>query len=125
MRKLLNFLRVGSLCLVSLMLVAAAGDDDKAKKLTIADVMQQAHKAPLLKSVAKGTASDEEKQKLLELYVAMAELDAPVGDKASWNEKTSLLVEAAKAAVAGEAEAGNLLTKASSCKACHTAHKPG
>ena len=77
MRKLLNFLKVGSLCLVSLMLVAAAGDDDKAKKLTIADVMQQAHKAPLLKSVAKGTASDEEKQKLLELYVAMAELDAP------------------------------------------------
>jgi hypothetical protein len=87
--------------------------------------MAQAHKPPtnLLRKVAQGKASAAEKAKLLELYKALAANKPPRGEQASWDQKTGLLVSAAQAAVNGDGDAGNQLTKASNCMACHGAHK--
>ena len=82
---------------------AAIADRDKKEKevaiedMTIADIMKAAHKKPkrLLKKVATGAAKRTEKEELLELYKALAKLDPPKGDAASWKAKTTLLVEAA------------------------------
>ena len=101
------------------------GDMTMAPKYTIADIMTKAHRRPanLLKTVASGQATDEQKAALLDLYVVLAEHKSPNGDQADWANRTALLVEAAKAAVDGNPEAGNMLTKASSCAGCHDAHK--
>jgi len=117
--------------LVTVPLVAAiacviwAQSPEFAPKYTIKEVMATAHKPPtnLLRKVAQGDASDAEKDQLLELYQSLAASTPAKGDKAAWDERTGLLVAAAEAAVKGDAEAGNLLTKASNCTACHADHK--
>ena len=98
---------------------------DPAPKVSTKDVMAQAHKPPvnLLKKVATGNASAAEKAELLTLYQALAANKPPRGEQESWTEKTGLLVEAAKAAVAGTPDAAGQLTKASDCMGCHNAHK--
>ena len=94
-------------------------------KLTIAEIMKQAHKRPkqLLKKVASGTASDAEKQQLVKLYRVLSQSKPPKGDAASWDAKTKLLVKAAEAAVKGQKDASQQLARAANCMACHRAHK--
>lgn len=96
--------------------------DDKPK-FTSKEVMAEAHKKGLLKKVQAGTATDEEKTKLVELYEALALNKPPKGEAESWKAKTDALVAAAKAAKAGEADAGKKLEAASKCGACHSVHK--
>lgn len=90
---------------------------------TIKDVMKTCMKGGLCKKVAGGKASDAEKKKLHDLFVAMAKCKPPKGDEDSWKEKTEALVNAAKAAVDGDGKAGAALKKAADCKGCHSAHK--
>lgn len=94
---------------------------DKAK-YTIKDVMKKAHKEGLLKSVASGKASKEDKEMLIELYTALGQNKPPKGDAASWKDKTEALVSAAKEA-AKDAKAGAKVQKAANCMGCHSAHK--
>ena len=96
----------------------------KKPRYTIKEVMRKAHKAGLMKRVARGNATDSEKRKLLELYEALADNTPPEGGTASWTAKTRALVDAATAAVNDEADAGNLLQKAANCTACHQEHRP-
>jgi hypothetical protein len=108
----------------TLALGALAADDADADKpkYSIKDVMKEAHKgdAALLKKVAAGDASAEEKKQLLELYQALAKNEPPKGDAASWKEKTDALVAAT---VKGDADAPKKLKAASNCGACHKVHK--
>ena len=101
----------------------AALADDSEPKYSIKDCMKACFKGPLIKKVAGGTASAEEKEKLHEMMVAMSKNKPKKGDAESWKKKTTALVKAAKAAVDGDAKAGGMLKKAANCKACHTAHK--
>ncbi len=94
------------------------------KKLTIKDIMDQAHKKGLIKKVATGKASEAETKKLQTLYTALSKLSAPQGDKKSWEEKTKALVVAAKAAVDKDVDYATKLKAASNCTACHKIHKP-
>jgi hypothetical protein len=112
-----------ALCVALVACVVLA--QDLAPKYSIKDVMARAHKPPanLLRKVAQGDATAQEKADLLELYKALAENSPPKGDAASWKEKTGLLVSAAQAAVDGDADAGSQLKKAGNCMACHSAHK--
>lgn len=107
--------------------VLSLGWDSPAQQnsLTISEIMQEAHKKPheLLKKVATGTASEQQKQRLVTLYRTLATLTPPQGDSKAWKEKTDLLVQAAEAAVQGKADAGKELAKAANCKACHQDHK--
>jgi hypothetical protein len=110
-------------------LVLIAGTDaaqDKGKKYTIKEVMQEAHKkgGPMLRDkVISGKASDEEKKTLLAMYKSLAAQKPPAGEADSWKEKTAALVEAAKLAVDGDKGAAKALKKAANCMGCHNAHK--
>ncbi len=98
--------------------------DEAEPKYKIKDVMKHAMKGPLLKKVAGGEASDEEKKELHAMLVAMGKSKPPVGDDESWKKLTSALVKASESAVAGDAGAGEMLTKSANCKACHSVHQP-
>jgi hypothetical protein len=98
---------------------------DAKPKYTIKEVMKTAHKGGLLKKVSGGKASADEKKQLVELYEALAANKPPKGEEAAWKEKTAALVAAAKEAAEGKEGAGEKLTKAANCMACHSAHKGG
>ena len=100
-----------------------AQEDDK--KLTIKDIMKEAHDAKkgLAKKVATNKATDKEKKRLQTLYEEMAKLSPPKGTAEQWKEKTDKLVEAAKLAVAGDPTAPKKLKTATNCKSCHKVHK--
>lgn len=98
--------------------------DDEAPKFKTKQIMKEAFKGPLLKTVAKGGASEEDTKKLYEMLEALAKNKAPKGEADSWKKLTSALVKAGKAAVDGDANAGGMLKKAANCKACHKEHKP-
>lgn len=103
--------------------VSAAGTGTAEPKYKIKDVMKEAMKGGLCKKVADGEGSDEDKKLLVEMFEALGENTPPEGDADSWKQKTSALLKAAKAALAGEEGAGGALRKAANCKACHDVHK--
>jgi hypothetical protein len=124
MSKKIVVLLAGSLlvaCFVSV--PVSAEEEDKEPKYTTKQVMKTAMKGGLLKKVASGDASDEEKKQLHEMLVALSKNKPKKGEAESWKELTSALVKAGKAAVDGDADAGEMLKKASNCKACHDKHK--
>jgi hypothetical protein len=101
---------------------ASAEEKDEPKYKT-KEVMKAAFKGPLIKKVASGGATDEEKKKLHEMLVALSKNEAPKGEADSWKELTGALVKAGKAVVEGEDGAAAMLKKAANCKACHSKHK--
>jgi hypothetical protein len=124
MSKKLIALMTGSLlaaCFVAM--PANAEDDEKEPKYTTKQVMKVAMKGGLLKKVASGDASDEDKKKLHEMLVALGQNEPKKGDAESWKKLTTALAKAGKAAVDGDANAAELLKKSSNCKACHNLHK--
>jgi hypothetical protein len=121
--------------LLAALFVAAVGfgatiaDDKKADpKYTIKEVMKMAHggEAKSLRAkVASGKASQEEKDKLVDLYSALAAAKPNKGDVAVWKEKTEPIVVAAKAIAADKdtSKATADLIKTTDCKACHSVFK--
>ena len=109
------------------LVLSLTGDAQEAAKPkhTIKEVMKTAHKGGLMKKVAKGEASADEKKQLVELYESLAANKPPKGDDASWKEKTAALIAAAKDCAAGKDGAGEALTRAANCMACHSVHKGG
>jgi hypothetical protein len=120
-----KFLVVGLIVSIGWVAVALTGGAQDAKpKYTIKEVMKTAHKGGLTKKVAKGEASAEEKKQLVELYEALAANHPPMGDEASWKEKTAELVVAAKEAAEGkEGAAAKVNAIFMKCMGCHSAHK--
>ena len=104
--------------------VAVTSRAQEKPKYTIKEVMKTAHKGGLTKKVAKGEASAEEKKQLVELYEALAANHPPMGDEASWKEKTAELLVAAKEAAEGKDGAAAKVTAIfMKCMGCHQAHK--
>lgn len=125
MRKFLIVMAMFSMALATSW-SASVGDDkeDKEKpKYSIKEVMKNAHKSGLLDKVAKGTASEEEKKELAELYLALHQNKPPKGSPDSWKEKTDALVKASKDVLAGKEGSGEALKKVANCMACHKEHK--
>ena len=85
--------------------------------------MKTAMKGGLLKKVASGDASEEEKKSLHEMLVALAKNKPKKGDEANWKKLTTALAKAGQAAVDGDPKASEMLKKTSNCKACHEKHK--
>ncbi|QDT05602.1 hypothetical protein K227x_40030 [Rubripirellula lacrimiformis] len=100
-----------------------AADDDAEPKYATKDIMKKAMKGPLLKKVASGDASEEEKKTLHDMMVALAKNTPKKGEQESWDKLTGALVKASEAAVKDDPKAGEMLKKAANCKACHTPHK--
>jgi hypothetical protein len=109
--------------MVGFVTIPATGQDDAKPKYTIKDVMKKAMKGPLLKKVAGGGASDDEKKELYEMLVALGKNEPKKGEAESWKTLTAALEKAGKAAIEGESDASKMLEKAADCKACHTPHK--
>lgn len=118
------------LCLIcaatfSMAAYTAQGQQDAAEaKHSIKDVMQNAHKAGLLKKVLEGQATQEEKLKLLDHYVSLTESKPPQGSVEGWQQKTDAVVVAAAKVAVGRDDGTELLKKATNCAACHKEHKP-
>ena len=102
-----------------------AQEDAKAKeKVTIKQVMKEAHKDGLLPKVLKDEATPEEKLKLLDLYVSLAENEPPQGDAKAWKERTSAIVLSVAKVVVKREGAEAELKKSADCAACHGDFKP-
>ncbi len=104
-------------------LFAFQNEDAKAK-YTIKQVMAGAHKSKLLNKVMEGDASQDEKLKLLDHYISLAENKPIKGTQKSWEEKTNAIVLAAAKAAVGRDDGSELLQKVTNCMACHKEHKP-
>ena len=91
---------------------------DEKPKYTIKEVMKF-HKDKLNEKFSNGTASKDEKAKLLEGYESMLKSKPPKGDEKDWKTKVEALVKAVKD---DDKEA---YKKAVMCGACHGAHKGG
>ncbi len=91
------------------------------KEVTTKVVMKKAMAGGLCKKVASGKADEAEVKELVELFTALSKNEPPKGSADSWKEKTKALVDAAKAAKAGEKS--EALGKAANCAACHSEHK--
>ncbi len=113
--------------LAAVVLVWSFGTVRAEDKLSISDVMKQAHgggQNSLLNKATGPNAAKEDKEKLLSLYKALAENEPPKGDANSWKEKTSNLIKAAEANLKGEQGAGQKVRQAANCMACHRVHRP-
>jgi len=120
----MKYLVASILSVVTFGLLLSTNEAGEAKpKFTIKEVMQKANKGGLHKKVAGGMASDAEKQELVDLYVALNQNKPKKGEEKSWKEKTTALVDAAKAAQKGDATAGETLNKVNNCMACHKEFK--
>jgi hypothetical protein len=97
--------------------VTAANADDKEKaKYTIGEVMQQAHKSGLWKKVAAGNADKADREKLAELYKALAQGKPPKGELDEWKKTTEVMQKIAEDAIK-DPEAGKKLKV--NCGQCH------
>ena len=90
---------------------------------TIKEVMKIAHKEGLMKKVQGGSASDEEKKQLLDLYIDLVEGEPKKGDKAEWKIAAGAVVISAAKVVLGREGATDELKKTTDCMACHSKFK--
>lgn len=102
------------------------GQDSKQgppAKHTIKEVMKKAHGEKLLNKVVDGSASKEEKDQLLDLYISMIDNQPPKGEAGDWMMHSGRLILAAARVSVGRDGAVDELKTASNCKACHDEHK--
>lgn len=94
-------------------------------KFNIEDIMKNAMKGDhsLYDKAKKGTATDEELKKLYLYIQALHANKQPVGEEASWKEKTGSLLKAVEAAVKKDTMASTMLMEAGNCKSCHKVHR--
>jgi surface antigen len=90
---------------------------------TIKAVMKDAMKGGLLKKVTNGQGNDDDKKQLLTKFESLTKAKPPMGDDASWKNKTDALVTAAKDVVDNKPDGAAKLKNAANCKACHDTHK--
>ena len=90
-----------------------------AGKYTIREIMQNGFKAEgnLKKQMLDGKATTEQKAQFIDYVENLAQYKIRKGNAASWKEKTTALIVAAKGTDLPA------LKKATNCKACHSVHK--
>ena len=123
LKSLLMSVRVAALFSGIMVMVCMIAVPTAAEKYSTKDVMKKAFKGGLLKKVAGGTASDEEKKELQSMLVSLSKNKPKKGEADSWKKLTGALVKAGDGAVKGDPKAGDMLKKAANCKACHNSHK--
>ena len=116
---------LAALFLLSSVSISVAEDDksDDGPPYTIKEVMIIGHKDGLLKKILADEATQDEKLKLLDLYISMVEADPPKGDLQSWRLLAGQAAVAAAKVAVGREGATAELKKTSNCAACHKPHK--
>lgn len=121
-----------TVCAVVALLVvssAAWASNPKAttvERKTIKQVMKEGHGGgpnSLFAKVTGGSATMEEKVKLLDLYVDLRENEPSKGEPAAWQAAADKTLLAVAKAVAGREGALDELKEAGNCKACHDVFK--
>jgi hypothetical protein len=103
----------------------AAETKVKKPKYTIKQVMKTAHEEDGLRDkVLSGKAEKADKEKLLEMYIALSQNKPPKGSPVAWKKRTATIVAAAKSVVEDDKDGIARLTKATNCKSCHMSHRP-
>ena len=99
---------------------------DAKPKYAIKDVMKTLHKGDdsVAKRVSDGHGTKEDFAKLVEYYESLPLCTPEKGEKASWTEKSTALLKAAKALKNGDDGALETYKKAVNCRACHSQHRP-
>lgn len=110
-------------CATSMMGVCASSRADEKPKHTIKEIMKEHKKGALKDKVLEGTASADEKKKLVELYTELGKSKPPKGSEENWKKLSDALVKAAKEVADGKDSGIDDLKKAVNCGACHSAHK--
>jgi hypothetical protein len=102
------------------------GQAAEEPKYTIQEVMQALHKGEVNvgKTILKGEGTAEDFKKLVPYYTSLPLQDPPKGDAKEWKERTTKLLQAAKALHEAKEGALDQYKTAVNCKACHSAHKP-
>lgn len=95
----------------------------KAEPKTVKEVMKIAHKDGLHKKILGGSATNDEKKQLLDLYIDMAQAEPKKGDKAEWKVVAGAAALSAFKVVLGNEGAIDELKKTSDCKSCHDKFK--
>ncbi len=90
---------------------------------SIKEVMKVAHKDGLLKKIQGGSATEEEKKQLLDLYIDMLEGEPKKGDKKEWQFAAGATVVSAAKVVLGREGALDELKTSTDCMACHSKFK--
>jgi len=90
---------------------------------SIKQVMRKAHKQGLLKDVLNGNASDADRRELLSLYRDLADNTPPKGEARNWRDRTSAIINAARAVAEGDPRGPRALQSAVNCASCHREHK--
>jgi hypothetical protein len=126
----MRWLVAGSCAVVSfLLLVCLGGDEASAQgekpKYTIAQVMKVAHnlKKGIIARVNDGTVSKADKEKLVEMYQALAQNKPPAGDAKAWKKRTAALISAAQLVEKNDPGGVAALKAAANCKTCHDTFK--
>src|SRR4051794_35150136 len=91
----MKHLLVGAVALLSLAFLLNASAQEKSK-YTTKEVMQKAMKGGLTMKVAKGEASEAEKQELVDLFTALHANTPKRGAADNWKKMTDALLAAAK-----------------------------
>jgi hypothetical protein len=101
------------------------GADDNKPDHPIAQIMKAAHggETNLARKLILGQISKQEKKKLIEYYEALEKTTPRRGSTADWQQRTSTLLAAAKAALDGCQQEKIKYRKAVDCTSCHDAHK--
>jgi len=115
-----KILFAGMLALGAMAVILGANQAALAPKYSTKEVMKKgfAGKEALCGKIAKGNATAEEKEQMLELLSSLCENKAPRGEQQAWVAKCEAMTKAVKD---GDAKA---FQAAANCKACHDAHKP-
>jgi hypothetical protein len=113
-----------SLAVVSGGLISVLRAADEKPKYTIKEVMTEHKKGKLKDKVIDGSASADDKKKLVAMYEAMAKNKPPKGDAESWKKLNDALIKASKEVEEGKDGGVDALKKAVNCSACHKEHKP-
>lgn len=116
-------LMVGSLIAAVVLGGGAMAVNNARAAKTVKEVMKLAHKDPLLKTILAGSAKEEEKKQLLDLYIDMFEGTPKKGDADEWKMQAGAAVLSAAKVVVGREGAIDELKKASDCKSCHDKFK--
>jgi hypothetical protein len=105
--------------------LGAKEDAEKTPKYTIKQVMKLAHnrKKGLVTKIAEGSASKEDKQQLLTLYMSLSQQKPPKGSADDWKQRCAAIVKAAKGVFEDKDGSVESLKKAINCMACHEKHR--
>ncbi len=118
---------VSQLALAALLATIVAGCATAPKpSKDIHEVMETGFKGKesLSARITGGNGSAADHQAMVDLTYQLTLNKPPMGDLASWTEKTTALHAAAKALAANQPMALDGWKAAVNCKACHSVHKP-